>query len=218
MYYILLALVTLLIPPPYSGPAQAAKDTSEWSFPQVSDDMITFQKQVFKKTQMIDSNFSPDAIYIPPNFALVKDIQPVHKALYGSAEEREVPVNSAYRAPVQPKISPFRQAQTSIHSIKLASTKMSVPQPLVPTILARIATCESGNRQYDESGDVVHGKIHYSDTGKYQINADVWGITAKKLGHDLSTELGNEAMALFIYNQLGVSPWDSSRPCWGKYL
>ena len=212
--------MALLIPAPYSGPAQAAKDTSGWSFPQVPSDMLVFQKQVFKKTQTLDPSFSPnsDTIYIPPNFALIKNIMSVHKASFGSAEDREVPAYSAYWAPVQPKISSYQPAQVSTRSIKLASVKVNAPQSSVPAILTHIATCESGNRQYDENGDVVHGKVHYSDLGKYQINADVWGPTAEKLGYDLATESGNEAMALVIYNQLGVSPWDSSKPCWGKYL
>ena len=97
----------------------------------------------------------------------------------------------------------------------LEAPKSPIPsRPAVPGVLKRIAFCESGGRQYDENGNVVRGVVNKYDTGKYQINTQAWGQEAKKLGYDLMTEEGNEAMALAIYKRYGTSPWIYSSPCW----
>ena len=89
--------------------------------------------------------------------------------------------------------------------------------PTIPQIMHEIAICESGGRQFDKKGNVVRGEIHVADLGKYQINSAVWGKEARKLGHDLSTEEGNEQFALELYRRFDTKPWDSSKACWGKY-
>lgn len=90
-----------------------------------------------------------------------------------------------------------------------ASKKLPIPREL-----EEIARCESRNRQFDESGKVLRGSNTH-DVGKYQINIKYWGTEAKKLGFDLFTEEGNEAMALEIYRRHKTDPWIWSKPCWG---
>lgn len=86
--------------------------------------------------------------------------------------------------------------------------------PPLPEIFERIAWCESRNRQFDKSGKPLRGTLNYYDIGKFQINAQFWGKEADKLGYDLSTEEGNEAMALEIYRRQGTKPWNGSKTCW----
>lgn len=98
---------------------------------------------------------------------------------------------------------------------------MTAPKSLnivyrIPAIMKRIAFCESGGRQFDDQGNVIRGVFHPADIGKYQINLAVWEDEAKRLGYDLFSEEGNEAMAMYLYHQLGTQPWFSSSACWDK--
>ncbi len=86
----------------------------------------------------------------------------------------------------------------------------------LPSIFARIAYCESRDRQFDEDGNVLRGNVNPNDVGRYQINTLQWAEQAKKLGFDLNTEEGNEAMALYLYRKSGTRPWRSSQKCWDK--
>ena len=86
--------------------------------------------------------------------------------------------------------------------------------PPVPRVLENIAWCESRNRHFDKNGKVLRGTENFYDIGKYQINTQYWGIKAKKLGHDLFTEEGNEAMALYLFEEYGSKPWYHSSACW----
>ena len=86
--------------------------------------------------------------------------------------------------------------------------------PPLPEVLERIAWCESRNRQFDKNGKPLRGTLNYHDMGKFQINMRFWEEEAKKLGLDLSTEEGNEAMALEIYRRQGTKPWNGSKACW----
>ena len=89
------------------------------------------------------------------------------------------------------------------------------PKPAVPEIMAKIATCESRDRHFDDDGKIVKGSNKY-DIGRYQINILYWEELAKELGHDIYTEDGNEAMALELYRRYGTAPWKSSQKCWNK--
>lgn len=92
----------------------------------------------------------------------------------------------------------------------------------LPKILQVIADCESGNgrpgsgRQFHDDGRLVQGVITPADWGKFQINTKVWGDKAKELGYDLTTEEGNTAMALFIFETRGTRDWSASAKCWAK--
>lgn len=84
-------------------------------------------------------------------------------------------------------------------------------------IMLQVANCESRLRQFNSDGSVVHGTVHYADSGVFQINKSVHGPTAKKLGINLDTMEGNVQFARHLYEQEGTQPWASSRGCWGKY-
>ncbi len=90
--------------------------------------------------------------------------------------------------------------------------------PAKAPILDRIAKCESPSGHYDKTGQVVaRGNKNSSvDIGKYQINNDVWGAQATKLGYNLFVEKDNEAMAHWIYENVGTGPWYLSAKCWSK--
>lgn len=82
-------------------------------------------------------------------------------------------------------------------------------------IMAKIAWCESRNRQYEKDGKTVYtGRIDADDTGVMQINKYYHADTAKKLGLDLDTVEGNMAYAKYLYNKEGTRPWNSSSHCW----
>ncbi len=94
--------------------------------------------------------------------------------------------------------------------------KQKIPTPELPPIFHRIAFCESSDRQFDENGKVLRGAVNPADVGRYQINTNHWSDEAKNLGHDIMTEDGNEAMALYLYKKYGTKPWKSSQKCWDK--
>lgn len=81
----------------------------------------------------------------------------------------------------------------------------------LPPVLQKIAKCESGNSQF-KNGQVLINATQ--DMGKYQINLPTWGKKATELGYNLSTEQGNEDMALWLYKNKGTGSWSSSSKCW----
>lgn len=88
----------------------------------------------------------------------------------------------------------------------------------VTGIMAHIARCESGGRQFDKNGEAVRGKVNDKDIGLFQINASIWKDEAEKLGYDIFTLDGNVKMARYIYAKQGTKPWGASKPCWGKHM
>jgi len=83
-------------------------------------------------------------------------------------------------------------------------------------ILVDIARCESNFRQYGENGMIVRGRVDRDDIGVMQINERYQGSTAKTLGLDIYTVLGNVAYAKHLYAEQGTKPWSASKPCWSK--
>src|SRR3990167_5804850 len=88
----------------------------------------------------------------------------------------------------------------------------------IPSILDRIAFCESGSKQFNSDGSVVRGKTNYLDVGKLQINLFYHGTEAENMDMNLFTEEGNTAYALYLFNKNGFKDWENSRSCWGKYV
>ena len=83
-------------------------------------------------------------------------------------------------------------------------------------VMADIARCESQYRQFDKDGSVHRGVVNHADVGIMQINEFYHGDVAKKMGLDLYTLDGNVSYARSLYEKEGVTPWNSSKPCWGK--
>lgn len=104
-----------------------------------------------------------------------------------------------------------REQTESVISQNNIETKPTEP---IPPILAAIAQCESGGRQYNDDGSVVTGKINSHDRGKFQINETYNLAAAQSLGMDIYTLQGNTAYALYLYDHEGTTPWNASRKCW----
>jgi hypothetical protein len=105
--------------------------------------------------------------------------------------------------------APIIEGQTLASVEEKTETAKSDP----PEILQKIAECESGGRHFDKNGEVIKG-VNIEDVGKYQINTKYWAKEAQKLGYDLHTEEGNEAMAHELYRRYGTKPWRWSKKCW----
>jgi len=88
----------------------------------------------------------------------------------------------------------------------------------IPPIMSRIAKCESGGVHIDpKTGQVImrsntNGSV---DVGKFQINS-IWFKKASDLGLDITKELDNEKMAMWIYENKGTTDWSASQTCWYK--
>lgn len=131
---------------------------------------------------------------------------------------------------VSPQLGPGNTGETinnkNIAATNLSEQVMKAPKSTLPyqkqisselpPLFARIAHCESGDRQFNENGTILRGAANPYDVGRYQINAIHWEEEANKLGIDVYTEKGNEAMALYIYKKFGTKPWRSSQKCWDK--
>ncbi|MCX6716276.1 MAG: hypothetical protein NT077_04695 [Candidatus Taylorbacteria bacterium] len=83
-------------------------------------------------------------------------------------------------------------------------------------ILVEIARCESTFRQYDNTGQVIRGKVNSADVGVMQINEKYHVEDAYKLGHDIYSIEGNTAFAKYLFGKYGTSPWSSSSKCWSN--
>ena len=88
----------------------------------------------------------------------------------------------------------------------------------LPPIFQVIAACESGGRQFDESGRVIRGRINRYDVGLYQINEVIHRNAIQNTGLDIYTEEGNTAFASYLYQQSGLEPRRFSRSCWRDAL
>jgi hypothetical protein len=89
-------------------------------------------------------------------------------------------------------------------------------------ILDRIIKCESNNSQFDKNGQVlVHINVQSDgtksiDVGVGQVNVQVWGATATKMGYNLMDEKDNIAFTKWLFLNKGSVPWISSSACWNK--
>ncbi len=92
-----------------------------------------------------------------------------------------------------------------------------VERAITYPVLERIAQCESGNKHFGESGQVLMmgNKNASVDVGRYQINS-LWFKKANELGLDLTLEKDNEAFAIYLYKTYGTEPWIWSKKCWNK--
>jgi hypothetical protein len=87
-------------------------------------------------------------------------------------------------------------------------------------VLEVLAQCESGGKHFDEKGRAVinfNNKNGTIDIGKYQVNS-AHQRNAYAKGWDIYTEEGNREMALYLYENEGLKPWNSSRHCWNNKI
>ncbi|MDO8565165.1 MAG: hypothetical protein Q7R67_00870 [bacterium] len=85
-------------------------------------------------------------------------------------------------------------------------------------LMARIAKCESRNRHFNKSGEVLRGEVTPLDRGVMQINLHYHKAAAEKLGLDVHNIDDNVAYARYLYEKQGAKPWMSSSACWSKFL
>ncbi len=85
-------------------------------------------------------------------------------------------------------------------------------------IMKHVAWCESRNRQFAPDGEVFRGIVNDQDVGVMQINEHYHLDTASGANYNLYSVEGNTAYARKLYEKFGTAPWNSSKPCWGKYV
>jgi hypothetical protein len=107
------------------------------------------------------------------------------------------------------------QAVPVVKAEVLATSTPQAPHSDLPPVLQRIIKAESGGHQFGPSGQVLvrantNGTV---DMGIAQINT-VWFKKAHELGLDLTKEEDNIKMAVWIYENKGTGPWESSRKNW----
>ena len=84
-------------------------------------------------------------------------------------------------------------------------------------IMIQVARCESQFRHLDSDGEIHRGVVNPADVGVMQINEHFHLDKSVKENYDIYTIEGNTAYARDLYEREGTKPWNSSKPCWGKY-
>lgn len=98
-------------------------------------------------------------------------------------------------------------------NLESAPSQIQFKSGILPPIFARIAQCESSNKQFNKHGGPLIGIT--GDIGRFQINP-IHLPEAKRLGINVYTADGNEAFATILYLRNGLRDWFSSRYCWLK--
>ena len=108
-------------------------------------------------------------------------------------------------------------AETSFINSKVVEAYVKAQYADEP-ILVDVARCESTYRQFDQTGNILRGKVNSADVGVMQINEKYHADEAAKLHLDLYTTEGNVAFAKYLYGKYGTDPWKYSEKCWGDKL
>ena len=131
-------------------------------------------------------------------------------SLYGSGQ-----INTA--TSTQATTTPNIQNSTEADFINTKAVEAYVKSQYADEpILVDIARCESTFRQFDQTGNVIRGKVNKGDVGVMQINEHYHADDAAKLGYNIYTIEGNVAFGKYLYDKYGSQPWDSSSPCWSE--
>lgn len=85
----------------------------------------------------------------------------------------------------------------------------------IDIFLPVMGQCESGNRQFDDEGNLVVNKEGSSALGMYGIMASLYEEDALKSDIDIRTAEGNRRYAEILYAKFGTKPWKASQDCWG---
>ena len=115
------------------------------------------------------------------------------------------------------------------HPTEKALAQVIQQKETVPPILEKIAFAETRGNQTCTDDAIAHkycksyqkgevlettNKNGTVDIGEWAINNGAYGAQATKLGYDLYTQAGNQAMAEWIFDNVGTSPWYSSEARW----
>ncbi len=82
--------------------------------------------------------------------------------------------------------------------------------------MIEIAKCESRFRHLDQKGNILRGVVNSADVGVMQINEYYHLDTAERQNYNIYSIEGNTAYARALYEKEGTTPWNASKPCWGK--
>lgn len=108
-----------------------------------------------------------------------------------------------------------------------ATTTASIFDPLDPSdvearvraefndipVMIDVARCESGFRQFDDSGNPLYGGSG-GMVGVFQEAASIHSGAASDMGFDINTLDGNLKYARHLYDTEGTVPWLASASCW----
>lgn len=115
------------------------------------------------------------------------------------------------------------QAIRPTELIFIAGHAEAAEMPKVPSamdvMLAKIAKCESSDKQFLEDGSVVLNinKDGSADVGKYQINLRYHGAEIARQKLDvINSEEDNRKFAEYLYERNGTADWSASKHCWSK--
>ncbi len=100
------------------------------------------------------------------------------------------------------------------HSTDIITRTITFFFPDTPAMVD-VARCESGLRHTTASGSVLRGGLGNNMVGVFQLYDKYHRDAAHVLGYDIDTLLGNIAYARELYRAQGLTPWNSSRSCWG---
>lgn len=106
---------------------------------------------------------------------------------------------------------PVAFGQTSFEKPSEIEKKVKTAFTDAPVMIA-VAQCESGFRQFYDSGNVFRGSSKY--IGIFQIDETLHKNTASAIGFDIYTVDGNIGYARHLYTTQGATPW---RNCSNKY-
>ncbi len=131
-------------------------------------------------------------------------------SLYGNAQSG----NTQMIAPQDSQIGATTTADISTSTSTMTMEAYLRKEFADTPILVDIARCESSFHQFDNSGNIIRGRVNSADIGVMQINEKYHAEYAKRLGVDLYTLEGNIHYAKHLYAEQGSQPWISSSKCW----
>lgn len=140
----------------------------------------------------------------------------------GCSSARTAPGLSA-RATVAPSSLPASIAPAPTLATPRASTRASRQRQttVLPTLLLRIRSCESGPNGYATHGWAFDADYHATNprstaSGAWQVLRGTWDHYR---GYDTAQDAPvsvQDAFAVELYAARGTQPWTASRPCWGR--
>jgi hypothetical protein len=133
-------------------------------------------------------------------------------SLYGAAQTNTMSATTTTGTSTTPVIE---QSHTEADFIDSKAVEAYVKQQYADEpILIDIARCESTYRQFDQTGNIIRGKVNKGDVGVMQINEHYHADEAAKMGINIYTTEGNIKFGRYLYDKYGSQPWISSSPCW----
>jgi len=84
-------------------------------------------------------------------------------------------------------------------------------------IMVHVANCESTGLIHKENGQLIRSRIDGLGEGVFQVQMPVHRKRMSKMGLNPNNLDHYFTFVRQLYNESGLKPWKSSRPCWSKY-